>query len=249
MKKLMIFGTALLLCLVAACKKDNKKIKKTYLVYQQITDKSSYGGPIDTATYSYDDQYRPVSISDFSGASKVTFKVTYDSRNRVATAKKYNAGGGLIIEYDFFYNGNDVGYYFYGPVHIADTAAFVFNDKHQVTEIDSRHSGKTSFTYDSNGNVGTTQGYNADGSYNFADENAFAYDSMKNPFSQMSPANNLFVQYILFIDSPSTLVNNVASWNGEPYKYAYNPDGYPVSAVWTLYNRNQVKLYFSYIVK
>jgi len=245
----MIFGTALVLCLVAACKKDNKRSTKTYLVYQQITDTRGNGGGLDTATYTYDEQDRPVSITDFNGQGKVTFKVTYDSQNRVSTAKKYNSSGGLIIEYDFFYNGSDAGYYFYGPVHAADTAAFVFNDKHQVTEIDSRHSGKTAFTYDSNGNVGTTQGYNPDGTYNFGDESAFAYDDRKNPFSKMAPANNLFVQYILFIDSPSTLINNVASWNGEPYTYTYNTDGYPVSAVWTLYNNNKVKIYYSYIVK
>lgn len=249
MKKLMIFGAALALCLAAACKKDNKKTTKTYLVKQQIIDNQVNGIPPDTANYTYDDQNRPTSISDFSGKNKVTFNLTYDSQNRVSTAKKFNYTGGMIIEYDFFYDGSNAGYYFYGPSHVADTAAFVFNDKHQVTEIDSRHSGKTSFTYDSKGNLGTTQGYNSDGSYNFSDENAYSYDSMKNPFSQMSPAGNLFIQYILFIGDPSTLINNVASKNGQPFDYTYNPDGYPLSAVITWYDYTQTKMYYSYIIK
>jgi hypothetical protein len=248
MKKLLTYGFVLAMCVSAGCKKDNKTLK-TYLLKQLITDDHVSGIPLDTANFTYDDQNRPVSISDFGGQNKVTFTITYDSQNRPGTAKKTNSSGGLIIEYDFFYKTDTTGYYFYGPVHVADTGYFVFNGKHQVSSIESKHSGRTTFGYDARGNVATTQDYGADGSVNFIDENDYSYDNMKNPFSQISPANNLFIQYILFINNPSTLINNVANKNGEAYNYIYNADGYPVSLVITLYNRNEVKKYYSYIVK
>jgi hypothetical protein len=248
MKKLFIYGIVFAICLAAGCKKDNKAIK-TYLLKQQITDDRVDGVPLDTVNYSYDDSNRPISISDFSGQSKVRFDITYDNQNRVSTAKKFGSNGDLIIEYDFFYTGGNAGYYFYGPSHAADTASFVFNDKHQVSEIDSKHSGRTTFKYDTRGNVATTQDYDANGSYNFSDENDYTYDSMKNPFSQMLPVNNLFFQYILFIDNPSTLVNNVASKNGERFIYTYNADGFPVNADITTYANNHIKINYSYIVK
>ena len=71
---------------------------------------------------------------------------------------------------------------------------------------------------------------------------------MKNPFSRV-PSGNLFLQYIVFINNPSTLINNVANKDGEPFSYTYNSDGYPVSVIITLYNHDQVKVYYSYIVK
>jgi hypothetical protein len=248
MKKLLLYGCLFAICVGAGCKKGNKTLK-TYLLKQQITDNTGAGGSIDTANYAYDDQDRPVNVSDFSGQGKVTFTLTYDSQNRVSTAKKTGSNGNLIIEYDFFYQGDAAGYYLYGSTHVADTANFVFNEKHQVIDITTKHSGHTTFAYDTRGNVASTQIYATDGLNQLTNEDDYAYDTKKNPFSQMTPASNLFIQYILFINNPSTLINNVASKNGEPYLYTYNTDGYPLSVVITLYNHNLVKEYYSYIVK
>jgi YD repeat-containing protein len=247
MKKLLLYGCLFAMCIAAGCIKGDKTIK-TYLLKQQITDDRSEGIPIDTANYSYDDNNRVTTITDGNGANKITFTVTYDDQGRVNTAKRFNYTGGLTIEYDFFYQGNAAGYYLYGPSHPADTANFIFNDKHQVIEIDTKHSGRTTFVYDSRGNVGTTQLYGADNLNKIENEDSYAYDSMKNPFSQ-TPAGNLFLEYIVLIDNPSTLINNIANKNGDSFQYSYNPDGFPVSLVITLLDLKQIKVYYSYTVK
>jgi YD repeat-containing protein len=243
----MLYGYLFAICIAAGCKKDNK-VHKTYLLQQQITDDRVEGIPMDTASYLYDDNNRVTTITDGSPPHRVTFTVTYDDQGRAKTAKKFNSTGGLIIEYDFFYEGSAAGYYLYGPSHIADTANFVFNDKHQVTEINTKHSGRTTFAYDARGNVGSTQIYGSDGLNNLTNEDDYAYDTMKNPFSKVPPGN-LFLEYIVFINNPSTLINNVASKNGEPFSYTYNSDGYPVSVIITLYNHDLVKVYYNYITK
>ena len=245
----MIFGTALALCLVAACKKDNKKPGNTYLLQQQITDDTAEGIPLDTADYSYDDHNRVTTITDGSGQNKITFRVTYDGQSRVSTAKRFNYKGDLVIEYDFFYGGaTGTGYYLSSPTHVADTASFVFNDNNEVAEIDTKHSGRTTFTYDSKGNVGSTQLYGADNLNKLVNEDAYAYDNMKNPFSQL-PSGNLFLEYIVLIHNPSTLINNVANKDGDPFAYTYNSAGFPLTAVITLANQQHIKVYYSYIVK
>jgi YD repeat-containing protein len=248
MKKLIIYGVACALCLTAGCKKDNQKVTKTYLLKQQVTDDSANGIPPDTANYAYDDHNRVTTLTDGSGPNKITFAVTYDAQGRVNTAKKMNYLGSLIIEYDFFYGGDNTGYYFFGPSHVADTAVFVFDGKHQVSEIDTKHSGRTTFDYDTRGNVASTQEYGTDGVNDIVNQDDYAYDTMKNPFSQL-PSGNLFLEYIVFIDNPSTLINNVANKNGEPFSYTYNPAGFPLSAVITLYNQSKVKVYYNYITK
>ncbi|MBS1529051.1 MAG: hypothetical protein JSU01_01985, partial [Bacteroidetes bacterium] len=187
-------------------------------------------------------------VTDGSGANKTTFTVTYDDQGRASTAKRFNHSGGLIIEYDFFYGADATGYYLSGPSHVADTASITFNGNHQVSEIATKHSGRTTFTYDSRGNVGTTQLYDADNLNKLVNEDAYAYDSEKNPFSQ-TPSGNLFLEYIVLINNPSTLINNVATKDGETYVYNYNSDGFPVNAVITLLTEKQVKKYYSYYVK
>lgn len=247
MKKLLLYVCLFAMCIGPGCKKDKRSLK-TYLLKQQITDDRADGIPVDTANYTYDDNDRVTTITDGNGSNKITFMVTYDDHGRVNTAKKFNSTGGLIIEYDFFYQGSDAGYYFYGPSHIADTANFTFNDKHQVTEISTKHSGRTTFNYDGRGNIGSTQIYRADNINNITNEDDYAYDTMKNPFSHV-PSGNLFLEYIVFINNPSTLINNIATKNGEPFSYTYNADGYPVSVLITLYNHNQVKVYYNYITR
>jgi YD repeat-containing protein len=247
MKKLIIYGVALAMCLAAGCKKDNKNTK-AYLLKQQITDETDEGIPLDTANYDYDANNRVTTIIDGSGQNKITFAVTYDGQGRVNTAKKFNSVGTLIIEYDFFYRTDSAGYYLSGPAHAADTAYFLFNNKHQVSEIDTRNSGHTTFIYDSRGNVGMTQLYGSDGVNNLVNEDSYVYDSMKNPFSQMPPGN-LFLEYIVMIDNPSTLINNVAGKDGDSFQYTYNADGFPESSLITLLDGDRVRVYYSYVIK
>lgn len=246
MKKLLIYGCVLAMCAAAACKKD-KQNASVYLLKQQITDDSADGLPLDTANYTYDSQNRVTTITDGTSPSKITITITYDSQNRVVAGKKYDNNGNLFIEYDFFYRGDTTGYIFHGG-SLADTAYVTFNSKHQVTQITSGHSGYDIFTYDTRGNVASSQSYNNDGSFNINDQGDYSYDNMKNPFSETLP-NNLFLMYVIFIDNPSTLINNVVNKNGEPYTYTYNKDGFPINAVITTYNRTSIKLYYSYTVK
>ena len=116
------------MCMAAGCKKD-KQNNRIYLLKQQITDQSIEGLPIDTATYTYDDQNRITNIIDGVPPRRVTFTFKYDNDNRISIARKYNTGSGaLIIEFDFYYTPNSSGYYFYGPTHVADTASFIYNN-------------------------------------------------------------------------------------------------------------------------
>jgi len=251
MKKLILCSIALALCIAAGCKKDNKKTTataKTYLLKQQVTDDRAEGIPLDTANYQYDDQNRVTTITDGSGNNKISFTITYDGQGRVATAKKLNYSNALIIQYDFVYDGSNVSYYLHGPTGAADTATFSFNGQQQVTEIRTKHSGRTTFTYDSRGNVGTTQLYTADDLNKIENEDAYGYDSEKNPFSQV-PAGNLFLEYIVLINNPSTLINNIATKDADAFSYTYNADHYPVSAVITLLDLKKIYVYYSYTVK
>jgi hypothetical protein len=249
MKKSLLYGFVLMVCMVAGCKKDNPN-NKTYLVKQQITDASAEGVPLDTANYTYDDKNRITKITDGTHPNMVTFTMVYDSQNRVTTASKYADNGNLIIEFDFFYNTGSSGYIFHGS-SLADTAYFTFNSKNQVTLINTKHSGSQQFTYDSKGNVATTTAVNADGSIDLGDETSFAYDNEKNPFSDI-PANNYFFMYIVKIGNPSTLINNVVVRDADTYTYNYNSAGFPTSAsIATLTATSAVTLYiyYNYIVK
>jgi hypothetical protein len=246
MKKFLIYGFVLAISVTAGCKKD-KQNNQTYLLSRQITDDSADGLPIDTASYTYDSNNRVTTIVDGTTPNKQTITITYDSQSRVLTGKKFDNNGNLFIEYDFFYRGDTSGYIFHGGT-LADTAYFTFNNKHQVTQITSGHSGYNTFSYDSRGNVSASQSYANDGSFNLTGQGAYSYDDMKNPFSETAP-NNLFLMYVVFIDDPSTLINNVVNKNGEPYAIVYNSAGFPTSAVVTTYNSTAIKLYYNYIVK
>src|SRR5579863_1222903 len=210
MKKLLVCGYVLAICVAAGCKKDYQN-SKIYLLKQQITDDREDGLPLDTATYNYDDHYRVITITDGTAPNRITFTLDYDSQNRVTSGKRYGNNGNLQIQYDFFYRGDTTGYIFHGG-SLADTAYFTFNSQSQVTQITSKHSGYETFEYDTRGNVSATQGYKNDGSFNLNDQGGYTYDNMKNPFSQTAH-KNLFLEYIVFVDNPSTLINNIADKN------------------------------------
>ncbi|HVV55914.1 MAG TPA: hypothetical protein VHC47_11335 [Mucilaginibacter sp.] len=246
-KKLIIPFIAVIVCLAAAgCKKDSQNTK-VYLLKQQVTDDREDGIPIDTTTYSYDEKDRITGITDGSGTGRITMSIVYDSQNRISVARKYNSTGGLIIEFDFFYDGGDAGYYFFGPTHIADTASLTFNNARQVTEISTKHSGSQVFTYDSKGNIATSQAISSSGSSHLNDQISFSYDAGKNPLSQAAP-NNYFVMYIINTTNPSTFINNVLIKNADKYTYTYNKDGFPVSLTIKTY-LSKIYVYYTYIQK
>src|SRR5581483_6828013 len=111
MKKFLIYNFLALACFGAGCKKDYQN-SKVYLISQIITDERTEGGPIHTALYTYDDHYRISTVTDGAAPNRVTFKMTYDDKNRVTIARKFSAGGTLIVEFDFFYSADSTGYYF-----------------------------------------------------------------------------------------------------------------------------------------
>ena len=232
-------------CFAVGCKKDQQN-NKIYLLKQQIIDDRVEGHPLDTTTYTYNDQNRIISISDGTPPNRISFSFTYDSENRISIGRKYNSSGALIIEFDFYYNTGSSGYYFYGPTHAPDTAVFIFNAKKQITEIQTLHSGSQAFTYDSNGNITSSTGYQPDGSNNIFDESSFAYDNKKNPFSEM-PAGNYYFMYIAYQD-PSTLINNVVVKDADTYTYTYNSDGFPTKAL-VATGTATFPIYYNYIVK
>lgn len=231
MRKIAVYSVALLVCLIAGCKKD-KPENKIYLLKEQLTDYRSIGGPIDTVAYTYDDQNRIININDGQPPRRsLSVSISYDNSNRISTARKYNNDGGLIIEYDFFYTPAATGYYFYNS-NIADTANFTFNEKRQVIKIQSKHSGSEEYTYDSKGNIIVSEAFRGDGSNTLNDKVSYVYDDKKNPFSQTLP-NNYFFMFIAFIDNHdvSSLVNNVVVRNADTYNYTYNSIGFPISGV------------------
>jgi hypothetical protein len=245
MKKLLIYGFVLMLCLTAGCKKDNKQ--KVYLLQQQIIINTADGTPIDTTTFSYDDKNRMTTIVDGSHPHRSTFTIEYDSQDRVAVGKKFGDKGALVIQYDFFYLPDSVGYNFHGPIGLSDTSVFTFNDKKQITRIQTRHAGYIIYTYDSRGNVATSDNFRSDGTNDLADHFTYVCDTQRNPFSQTAP-NNYFLMYIAFTDA-STLINNVEHKNADVYTFTYNADGFPVSANAKVTGRLPATLYYKYIEK
>ncbi len=246
MRKFVVYGFGLMICLAAGCKKDHQN-SKVYLLRQQITDDREDGAPIDTTNYTYDGQNRLTLVTDGTGSNKRTFTVAYDSQNRVSTARKLDGSGNLVVQYDFIYKGDTVGYHFFGPPSESDTSYFTFNSKHQVTQLTSNHSGYETYEYDNKGNVALTESYGSDGSNGLADAGAYQYDNMKNPFSGTSP-NNFFLMYIVLVDNPSTLINNATDKNGFPTTYTYNQDGFPISGITNTYY-TQIYFYYNYTVK
>ena len=231
MRKMLICCFALAMGIIAGCKKDGQK-GPVYLLQQQITDDRADGYPLDTAFYSYDNKNRITSITDGTGEDKIKYIIDYDNKDRVTSARKYNSTGGLVITFDFFYNNNVTGYYFYGPGenHIADTAYFTFNGNKQLTKITTKHSGWQTFGYDGMGNISTTQGFKKDGSTNLNSQISFTYDDKKNPLLQSSP-NNYFYMYVVRIGNPSTLLHNVTVRNSDRFTYTYNDNGYPTGVI------------------
>lgn len=229
-KSVFICGLLIALCIVAGCKKDYQN-NKIYLLSQQITDDREDGYPIDTANYTYDAKNRITGITDGTLPDLIRFAIDYDDKNRVTIARKFDGSGNLIIEFDFFYKGDTIGYYFHGPAatHIADTAYFSFNAKRQLTQIATKHSGSQTFGYDSNGNLSTTQAIANDGSYTIDRQTSFDYDNQRNPFSESS-ANNYFFMYVVRIGNPSTLIHNVVERDADTFTYIYNAEGFPLKA-------------------
>jgi hypothetical protein len=230
-----------MLCLVAACKKD-KQSKNMYLLKQEIVDGRAGNFPLDTSTYTYDDKNHMTAIRI---SRSETYAITYDNADRVLKALKSNYNGPLIREYDFFYKADTVGFYSYGPSHPRDTTIFIFNDKHQATRLQTLHRGYKVYTYDSRGNIATSDGYFADGTNNIADHASYIYDNQRNPFSQLPP-NNYFFMYLAYTDA-STLINNVLVKNADRYTYTYNADGFPINSVGNFgYN---TPIIFNYFIK
>jgi len=248
MKKAFIYSFILLTGLVLGCKKDHKT-NHTYLLSQQITDQRGDGLPIDTANYTYDEHDRISTITDGTLPSQVKYTIAYDNQNRVTTARKFDGSGNLIIQFDFFYRGDTTGYYFHAPTSSgpADTAFLIFDTKHQVTQIATKHSGSTVFEYDTKGNVSYTQNYSSGGATSVDNQTSFSYDSQHSPFAQ-TMRNNYFFMYVVRIGNPSTLINNVVVRNADTYSYTYNKDGFPTQGIISTVKSN-IYLYFNYIIK
>ncbi|MDB5136124.1 MAG: hypothetical protein JWP37_2727 [Mucilaginibacter sp.] len=242
MKKLLIYGFAIIICFTAGCKKD--KQNKIYLLQQQIVDYTSVGGSFDTLTYTYDSKNRITTIKE-NTLPVTSFNITYDNVNRVITASKYN-GNTLLIEFNFFYSANKSGYYFHGPNRATDTAYFTFNSKNQLTKIQANYSGSQVFTYDNNDNVETSESFGADGTNELGNKVSYSYDNQKNPFSDM-PANNYFFMYVAYNDA-STLKHNVVVRDADSYLYTYNTDGFPVSAQAST-TTTTISILYNYIIK
>jgi hypothetical protein len=245
MKKLLLYVFGLIICLTAGCKKDNQN-NKIYLLKTEIDDDRVQGAPLDTTTYTYDDQNRVTNIVEGSPPYRISFLITYDSEGRVDVARKMDTNGALLTEYDFYYKPDVTGYYFHAPNNFTDTAVFIFNGNNQVTRLQTQKSGYQLLTYDNRGNVASSIRYEADGLNSIYNNVNYVYDDKKNPFSQMA-SNNLFFMYILYPD-PSSLINNITNENGDTFTYTYNSDGFPIKV---LINTGQavVPVYYNYIVK
>ncbi len=228
MRKFVICGLGLMLCLAMGCKKD--KQANVYLLTQKIVDDRAERHPVDTTRYTYDSNNRIVAISDGSHPNQTNYTISYDDAGRVNVAKKLSNSGALIIEFDFYYTPQATGYYFHNATtSLSDTAVFAFNAQKQLTTIQTAHSGRQEFTYDSKGNIATSDAFGADGSNNLFDNISYAYDNHKNPFSQTG-SNNYFFMYVAFTD-PSTHINNIQVRDGSIYAYTYNADGFPLKAI------------------
>ncbi|MGZ3750666.1 MAG: hypothetical protein ACXVAU_05285 [Mucilaginibacter sp.] len=245
MNRWIVYSLAIGMCCMAGCVKERKI--PVYLLKQVIVDDRVEGKALDTTAYTYDDQNRITTITDGAAPHKISFGLTYDSQGRVNTAKKFNNSGALVIEFDFYYTPNASGYYFYGVNHSpSDTAVFTFNSNNQVTRIQTKRSGWQLFTYDSRGNVITSDGFGADGSNNLFDNITYSYDTRRNPFSDTTPGN-LFFMYVAFTD-PSTLINNVVVKDADTYSYTYNNDGFPLKATVNT-GTAIIPIYYNYTLK
>jgi YD repeat-containing protein len=244
MKKTLIYGFGLMLCLTAGCKKDAQN-NKIYLLKTEIDDDRVEGGPIDTTSYTYDNENRVTNIVEGSPPYRLSFLITYDSEGRVDVARKMDTNGALLTEYDFYYKPGVTGYYFHAP-NFTDTAVFIFNSNNQVTRLQTQRSGYQLLTYDTRGNVATSVRYEGDGSNTIYNNVNYVYDDKKNPFSQMAP-NNLFFKYIVYPD-PSSLINNITNENGNTFTYTYNSDGFPTKILIDI-GQSVVPVYYNYIVK
>ncbi|MBS1501546.1 MAG: hypothetical protein JST32_05760 [Bacteroidetes bacterium] len=246
MKKIISYGWILTVMLAFGCRKDSQN-PKIYLLDRAITDTRENGGGLDTTYFTYDDHDRVISVTDGIAPHKLTFRITaFDGQNRVLHGQKLDNNGTPVTQYDFFYGPDTTGYFFYAPSRvIADTSYITFNGNHQVSRIASKHSGAETYAYDNRGNIILTESYNADGSINIVNDGAYQYDTMKNPLSSTS-RNNLFLMYIIFLNNPTTLINNVSDKNGYKYTYTYNADGFPVNGS---VNYFYYQTYFTYLYK
>ncbi|HTD99164.1 MAG TPA: hypothetical protein VK668_07735 [Mucilaginibacter sp.] len=245
MKKVLVYSFVIAICFAFGCKKDHQDTA-VYLLKQRIVDDRQEGAPIDTTTYTYDDQNKVTTIMTGLANNQVTLTFQYDSDNRISIAHKYSRTGTPIIEFDFFYTAEASGYRFFGPTHIADTATFIYNDKKQIIKIQTLHSGSQEFTYDGKGNITSSEGFAVDGSNGLFDKTSYAYDDKKNPFSATPPYNYYFM-YIGFKD-PSTHINNAVVKNADTYTYTYNSAGFPISA--SVNTGTAIfPIYYNYIVK
>ena len=245
MKKLLLYGFVLILCLAVSCKKDAQN-KKVYLLQQQIIDYSSANNPVDTINYAYDDQNHIIKISEATGQSRGSFNVSYDAEGRVSVGRKVNNAGTVVSQYTFHYTADSILYYFTGIGEVPDTGVMTFNSKKQLIRIQTRHDGYRLFTYDAKGNIYTSVAYKQDGTNNLLDNNNYIYDDQKNPFSDMPP-NNYFFMYIAGIDV-STLINNIKIKNGDTHSYTYNSDGFPVKGNIDI-GSNVFPVSYNYILK
>jgi len=242
MKKLLPGVLVLMILMAISCKKG-ERIQKVYLLSEQIIDASADGLGTDTTRYFYDNQNRLTLVKNGDGHY---FPITYDAAGRVNVAKTIKSDGSIAKEFDFFYQPT-TGFITKVPSKGPDTAYLVFDDKHEVTEIRTRHAGYSTFTYDERGNVASLKNYKTDGSLDLYDEAFYTYDNMKSYFSAVPP-NNYFLMYLLYPDA-SSLINNVVTKNADVYTYTYNKEGYPVSATAKVVGRSLTPIYYNYIVK
>jgi hypothetical protein len=225
MRKFLVYGAGLILCLALGCQKG-ERIQKTYLLRQQIIDYRPATHPVDTITYTYDDHNRITMVTEPTEQTKGNYSISYDANGNIDVARKLSTTGATIIEYDFYYTPTAIGYYFHSADHPLDTAVFIFNDKNQVIRLQTKRAGYSAYTYDSRGNIATVVGVAANGTNNLNDGVTYTYDTQKNPFSEIPPGNYFFMY--LADNDLSSLVNNIQFKNGDTYTYTYNSDGFPV---------------------
>src|SRR5947209_1250428 len=111
MRKFLIYSLGLILCVAMSCKKD--KQPKVHLLTQQIVDDRAEEHPLDTTSYTYDDNNRITAINGGPHSNKTSYTMSYDDAGRVKVAKKFSNSGALIIEFDFYYSPQATGYYFH----------------------------------------------------------------------------------------------------------------------------------------
>lgn len=238
MTKRFFFWPIIILFLFG-CKKSNPVVNqpKTYLISSIAYIDSSYNTPVVYYDrFSYDALGRVIVFESTSTSS--SFRYTYDNNSKLITMNAYD-GNTLAYTDHYTYIGD--------TVKVSDEVySFVLNSQSQVTQIVSMDGTKQHVSYDDKGNI-----ISLDECCGVLRTYTFTYDSMKNPLSA-AIGQNFHLKFFAKPDMPFKNANNVLT---EPllqssYTYAYNTDGYSVTATIRYAPNNAVRyLKFEYIIK